>query len=146
MSLVYGPARMSTMDYVEIPSYATRLRSAESHDTRPAPKIVTSLPRPEPSPVSASPATSQPMSPANRGQLVLSTGPRPPSCVGAWLEKSQTSIPLCCSAHLSCHHLSETWPYRSRLSRTGLSCLQSWQGVHLRVEAWCDECRYSSRN
>ena len=52
------------MDYVEIPPYATRLRSADSHDTRPAPKIVTSLPRPEPSPLSTSPATSQPMSPA----------------------------------------------------------------------------------
>ncbi|KAI1794938.1 integral peroxisomal membrane peroxin-domain-containing protein [Ganoderma leucocontextum] len=55
---------MATMDYVDVPSYATRLRSGQSHDIRPAPKIVTSLPRPEHSPIAASPSTSQPMSPA----------------------------------------------------------------------------------
>ncbi|KAI0712486.1 integral peroxisomal membrane peroxin-domain-containing protein [Earliella scabrosa] len=61
---------MATMDYVEIPSYATRLRSdSPSTDLRPAPKIVTSLPRPEHSPVrsSSSPASTQPMSPSRVG-------------------------------------------------------------------------------
>ena len=63
-------AAMATMDYVEIPSYATRLRSdSPSTDLRPAPKIVTSLPRPEHSPVrsSSSPASTQPMSPSRAG-------------------------------------------------------------------------------
>ncbi len=57
------------MDYVEVPSYATRLRSDRpSNDLRPAPKIVTSLPRPEHSPVRAtSPASAQPMSPSKGG-------------------------------------------------------------------------------
>ncbi|EJF63515.1 integral peroxisomal membrane peroxin-domain-containing protein [Dichomitus squalens] len=68
---------MTTIDYVEIPSSATRLRSAQSHDIRPAPKIVTSLPRPEHSPVRASPATSQPMSPtratSNLTSMLLSS-------------------------------------------------------------------------
>ena len=53
------------MDYVEIPSYATRLRSDRPNDDiRPAPKIVTSLPRPEHSPVrSGATPPAQPMSP-----------------------------------------------------------------------------------
>ncbi|RPD62672.1 hypothetical protein L226DRAFT_458932 [Lentinus tigrinus ALCF2SS1-7] len=56
---------MATMDYVEVPSYATRLRSERpGNDLRPAPKILTSLPRPEHSPVRASPASAQPMSPS----------------------------------------------------------------------------------
>lgn len=59
---------MATLDYVEVPSYATRLRSdSPSHDVRPAPKVVTSLPRPEHSPVRASPALTQPMSPSKAG-------------------------------------------------------------------------------
>ena len=41
---------MATLDYVEIPTYATRLQSTNrsSHDIRPAHKIVTSLPNPNP--------------------------------------------------------------------------------------------------
>ncbi|KAI0754717.1 integral peroxisomal membrane peroxin-domain-containing protein [Daedaleopsis nitida] len=60
---------MATMDYVEIPPYATRLRSEHAgNDLRPSPRIVTSLPRPEHSPVrSASPASAQPMSPSKAG-------------------------------------------------------------------------------
>ena len=62
------------MDYVDIPSYATRLRSDKpSDDIRPAPKIVTSLPRPEHSPVrSSSTPTNQPMSPSKGGSNLTS--------------------------------------------------------------------------
>ncbi|TFK78231.1 hypothetical protein K466DRAFT_668498 [Polyporus arcularius HHB13444] len=59
---------MATMDYVEIPSYATRLRSEQpSDDLRPALKVLTPLPRPEHSPVRASPASATPMSPSKGG-------------------------------------------------------------------------------
>ena len=75
------------MDYVDIPSYATRLRSSQSHDLRPAPKIATSLPRPEHSPVTASPLTSQPMSPArttsNLTSMLLSSALQLPANVPA---------------------------------------------------------------
>ncbi|EIW59366.1 uncharacterized protein TRAVEDRAFT_121988 [Trametes versicolor FP-101664 SS1] len=66
---------MATLDYVEVPSYATRLRSTDSHhDLRPAPKVVTTLPRPEHSPVrSASPMPmTQPMSPTKTGSNLTS--------------------------------------------------------------------------
>lgn len=78
---------MATMDYVDIPSYATRLRSGLSHDLRPAPKVVTSLPRPEYTPVTASPLTSQPMSPAratsNLTSMLLSSALQLPANVPA---------------------------------------------------------------
>ena len=47
---------MATLDYIDIPVGATRLRSlsntknAKSHDIRPAPKITTSIPNPSPPP------------------------------------------------------------------------------------------------
>ncbi|KAH9933173.1 integral peroxisomal membrane peroxin-domain-containing protein [Epithele typhae] len=65
---------MATMDYVEIPSYATRLRSAKpTDDLRPAPKIVTSLPRPEHSPVrSTTGMPAAPMSPSKGGSNLTS--------------------------------------------------------------------------
>ena len=44
-----APLAMATLDYAEIPSYATRLQSADpSHHTiRSAPKILTALPNPD---------------------------------------------------------------------------------------------------
>ncbi|KAH9948855.1 integral peroxisomal membrane peroxin-domain-containing protein [Amylocystis lapponica] len=72
---------MATLDYVDIPSAATRLQSnapAHDNDIRPAPRVVTSLPRPEHSPVRHSPAIAQPvLSPTktalNIPQLLLSS-------------------------------------------------------------------------
>ncbi|KAI0763592.1 integral peroxisomal membrane peroxin-domain-containing protein [Trametes elegans] len=64
---------MATLNYIEIPSYATRLRSELSnHDLRPAPKVVTSLPRPEHSPVRKSVAPAPPMSPSKPGSNLSS--------------------------------------------------------------------------
>ncbi|KAH9851703.1 integral peroxisomal membrane peroxin-domain-containing protein [Lenzites betulinus] len=62
---------MATLDYVEVPSYATHLRStATERDIRPVTKVVTPLPRPEHSPVrSSSPA---PMSPTKGGSNLTS--------------------------------------------------------------------------
>ncbi|KAI0647835.1 integral peroxisomal membrane peroxin-domain-containing protein [Trametes meyenii] len=64
---------MATLDYVEVPSYATRLRSDQpNHDIRPATKVVTSLPRPEHSPVRSSSTIAQPMSPTKAGSNLTS--------------------------------------------------------------------------
>lgn len=74
---------MATLDYVDIPSAATRLQSHEpSKDLQPAMKILTSLPQPEKSSSSSSRGlpptpTSQPMSPSKTGfnlsQVLLSS-------------------------------------------------------------------------
>ncbi|KAI0631916.1 integral peroxisomal membrane peroxin-domain-containing protein [Trametes polyzona] len=64
---------MATLDYVEIPPYATRLRSAEpNNDLRPAAKVVTSFPRPEHSPVRSTSPMTQPMSPSKAGSNLTS--------------------------------------------------------------------------
>ncbi|KAI0822052.1 integral peroxisomal membrane peroxin-domain-containing protein [Trametes gibbosa] len=64
---------MATLDYVEVPSYATQLYSAGAQrGIRPAPKVVTSLPRPEHSPVRGSSPTTQPMSPSKAGSNLTS--------------------------------------------------------------------------
>ena len=55
---------MATLQYVEIPSSATRLESSEpSEDIRPAPKIVTNLPHPENAVGHLTTSTAQPHSP-----------------------------------------------------------------------------------
>ncbi|EPQ54424.1 hypothetical protein GLOTRDRAFT_111255 [Gloeophyllum trabeum ATCC 11539] len=77
---------MATMDYVEIPSYATRLQSnvSSSSNVRPATKITTSLPNPESSPVLSPLSAGLPSPPAkgplalNLPQILLSTLPNPP--------------------------------------------------------------------
>ncbi|KAI0916942.1 hypothetical protein AcW2_007201 [Taiwanofungus camphoratus] len=80
---------MATFDYVEIPPYATRLQSnTPNDDIRLAPKIVTSLPRPEHSPARlpslSSPTTSQSISPSlNVPQLLLSSALQLPANVPA---------------------------------------------------------------
>ncbi|GBE83091.1 hypothetical protein SCP_0501370 [Sparassis crispa] len=78
---------MATLEYVEIPSYATRLHSnVPNHDIRPATKIVTSLPHPERATVSlSSPPTSQPGSPSvfNMPQMLLSSALQLPANVPA---------------------------------------------------------------
>ncbi|KAI0357527.1 hypothetical protein OH77DRAFT_1398984 [Trametes cingulata] len=64
---------MATLDYVEVPSYATRLRSDQSsHDVRPAPKVITSLPRPEHSPVRSATTAATPLSPTKAGTNITS--------------------------------------------------------------------------
>ncbi|KAJ8468880.1 hypothetical protein ONZ51_g9349 [Trametes cubensis] len=66
---------MATLDYVDVPSYATRLRSDQAnHDLRPAPKVVTSLPRPDHSPIrnTLGSPTTQPMSPSKAGSNLTS--------------------------------------------------------------------------
>ncbi|TFK52641.1 hypothetical protein OE88DRAFT_1658011 [Heliocybe sulcata] len=79
---------MTTLDYVEIPSYATRLQSnvSLSSDVRPAAKITTSLPHPESSPVLSPLSATQFTSPTkglggpafNLPQILLSSLPAPP--------------------------------------------------------------------
>ncbi|KAI0373668.1 hypothetical protein BV20DRAFT_962230 [Pilatotrama ljubarskyi] len=64
---------MATLDYVEVPPYATRLRSDQSnHDVRPAPKVITSLPRPEHSPVRGTTTATTPLSPTKAGSNITS--------------------------------------------------------------------------
>lgn len=68
---------MATMDYVEIPSSATRLDSTSPSEViRPAQKIMTSLPSPENTPV-LSPSSPNPISPSKPGfniqQVLLSS-------------------------------------------------------------------------
>ena len=70
-------SNMATMDYVDIPSCATRLESSEpSSDIRPATKILTGLPNPDKTPKLTSPS-SQPLSPSKIGfnfqQMLLSS-------------------------------------------------------------------------
>ncbi|PCH39887.1 hypothetical protein WOLCODRAFT_136540 [Wolfiporia cocos MD-104 SS10] len=75
---------MASLDYVEIPPYATRLQSAPDNDNlRAIPKVLTSLPRPEHAPAAlaantSSPTSSQPLSPSKAAlnsipQLLLSS-------------------------------------------------------------------------
>ncbi|KAI9058129.1 hypothetical protein FKP32DRAFT_1237967 [Trametes sanguinea] len=65
---------MATLDYVDVPPCATRLRSDKpTQDIRPAPKVVTSLPRPDHSPVrSTSSPVVQPTSPTKTGSNITS--------------------------------------------------------------------------
>ena len=78
-------AAMATLDYVDIPAAATRLRSSTpTNDLRPASKVVTSLPHPERSNSLASPSTpTQLFSPTKSGfniqQILLSNTLQIPS-------------------------------------------------------------------
>ena len=68
---------MATLDYVDIPPAATRLRSSTpTDDIRPAPRVLTSLPHPEKSSSTPSTPTSQIFSPTKSGfniqQILLS--------------------------------------------------------------------------
>ncbi|KZT25413.1 hypothetical protein NEOLEDRAFT_1065323 [Neolentinus lepideus HHB14362 ss-1] len=80
---------MATLDYVEIPRYATRLQSnvSLSSDMRPAARITTSLPHPESSPVLSPLSTIQATFPTkglggpafNLSQILLSSIPASPA-------------------------------------------------------------------
>ncbi|KAI8994217.1 integral peroxisomal membrane peroxin-domain-containing protein [Trametes punicea] len=64
---------MATLDYVEVPSCATRLRSDQpNHELRPAAKVVTSLPRPDHSPVLNTLPIVQSTSPSKTGSNLTS--------------------------------------------------------------------------
>ncbi|CAL1712678.1 unnamed protein product [Somion occarium] len=89
---------MATLQYVEIPSAATRLESAEpSADIRPAPKIVTNMPHPEKAVGGLTSPTAQPQSPKNPGfnfqQILLSSALPIPSNVPASLQSVGKGAP-----------------------------------------------------
>lgn len=85
--LLLIPLTMATMDYVEIPPYATRLASASKSvdKLRPASKILTSLPHPEKlAPTSANRPTSPTSSAFNMlPQLLLSSSLQLPATAQA---------------------------------------------------------------